>query len=120
MFVTQVVPFPEDSSLPVVAAYQRALSAYAPDTVPGFVSLEGYLAGRLAIVGLQWCGAQLDRSCFVESIRGARGIDIDGFQLVYGREDNQGSDAVFLTVIGPDGRYRSVDTLREAESWAPN
>ena len=120
VFVTQVVPFPEDSSLPVVAAYQRALSAYAPDTVPGFVSLEGYLAGRLAIVGLQWCGDQLDRSCFVESIRGARGIDIDGFQLVYGREDNQGSDAVFLTVIGPDGRYRSVDTLREAESWAPN
>ena len=120
VFVTQVVPFPEDSSLPVVAAYQRALSAYAPDAVPGFVSLEGYLAGRLAIVGLQWCGAQLDRSCFVESIRGARAVDIDGFQLVYGRNDNQGSDAVFLTVIGPDGRYRSVDTLREAKSWAPN
>ena len=56
VLVTQVVPFPEDDSLAVVAAYQRALAAYAPDATPGFVSFEGYLAGRLAIAGLEQCG----------------------------------------------------------------
>ena len=41
-------------------------------------------------------------------------IDIDGFQLRYGRGDNQGSDSVFLTVIGPDASFNPVDSLREA------
>ena len=32
-------------------------------------------------------------------------FDIDGYQFHYGRHDKQGSDAVFLTVIGRDGEY---------------
>ena len=109
VFVTQVVPFPTDTSLPVVQAYHRALAAYDPDEDPGFVSFEGYLAGRLAILGLERCGRELSRECFLSSLRSAD--EIDGFKLRYGDADNQGSDAVFLTVIGPDGRYRAVDSL---------
>ena len=112
VFVTQVVPFPEDDSQPVVAAYQAALAAYDPEAVPGFVSLEGYLAGRLAIVGLEGCGPEVDRACFLASLRGAESFDIDGFALEFGADDNQGSDAVFLSVIGFDGRYYPVQTLR--------
>ncbi|MYE33023.1 MAG: ABC transporter substrate-binding protein, partial [Chloroflexi bacterium] len=112
VFVTQVVPFPWDDALPVVAAYQRALKAHDPEAEPGFVSLEGYIAGRLAIIGLERCGAEVDRSCFLDSILGAEELDIDGFPLSFGEDDNQGSDAVFMTVIGFDGRYYQVKTLR--------
>ena len=112
VFVTQVVPFPEDDSQPLVAAYQAALAAYEPEAAPGFVSLEGYLAGRLAIAGLEGCGPEVDRACFLESLRGAESLDIDGFALEFGEDDNQGSDAVFLSVIGFDGRYSPVQTLR--------
>ena len=56
VFVSQVVPFPEDSDLPVIARYSAALTAHDPNAAPGFVSLEGYLAGRLAIFGLTACG----------------------------------------------------------------
>ena len=84
VFVTQVVPFPTDDALPVVAAYHDALSAYAPDAVPGFVSLEGYLAGRLAIAGLERCGRELDRACFLDGLLRGEAIDIDGFRLRYG------------------------------------
>ena len=114
VFVTQVVPFPTDGSLPIVAAYLRALSAYASDAIPGFVSLEGYLAGRLAIASLDSCGREVDRACFLDSLRRTGAIDIDGFELRYGDGDNQGSDQVFLTVIGRDGVYHPVDTLRDA------
>ena len=89
--VTQVVPFPDDDSLPLIAAYKRALAVYAPDAVPGFVSLEGYLAGRLAIAGLDSCGPAVDRACFVNALLGADAIDIDGFELSFGENDNQGS-----------------------------
>ena len=116
VLVTQVVPFPEDDSQQVIAAYQRALAAYAPEAVPSFVSLEGYLAGRLAIAGLEKCSVELDRACFLASLRGAEMLEIEGFLLQYGEDDNQGSDKVFLTVIGPGEQYYAIESLREIET----
>ena len=113
VYITQVVPYPMDDTVPIVRRYRSALSVYAPEAVPGFVSFEGYLAGRLAIAGLEGCGQEVDRACFLESLRGADVIDIDGFQLRYGRGDNQGSDTVFLTVIGEDGLVRPVTSLKD-------
>ena len=113
VYVTQVVPFPTDDSLPITAQYLEALAAYAPDAVPGFVSFEGYLAGRLAIAGLEGCGRDVDRSCFLNSLRSAATVQIGGFELQYGKGDNQGSDKVFLTRIGSDGNYYPVETLRD-------
>ena len=114
VFVTQVVPFPTDEIPRVGIAYRRALATHAPEATPGFVSYEGYLAGRLAIVALERCGREVDRAGFLKSLRSTDIIDLDGFELLYGENDNQGSDAVFLTVIGTDGSYRSIQTLRDA------
>ena len=114
VYVTQVVPFPTDDSIPVVQAYLNALSAYDPVAVPGFVSFEGYLAGRLAIIGLEACDRNIDRDCFLEALHRPGITDFGGFQLSFGSEDNQGSDAVFLTTIGRDGEYHPVDTLAGA------
>ena len=94
-----------------MATYLEALAAYDEDAVPGFVSLEGYLAGRLAIAGLEICGPDLNRTCFMNAIRGAGEIDIEGFKLLYGSDDNQGSDSVFLTVIGSDGGLHAAASL---------
>ena len=109
--VAQVVPSPDDASIAVVAKYQMALAAYTPDATTSFVSLEGYLAGRLAIAGLDGCGSNLTRNCFLNAIRNNQSVAIDGFPLRYGPEDNRGSDAVFITVLGEGSRYRQVDRL---------
>ena len=101
VYVTQVVPLPGDTSQPVVNSYHTALKTFDEGAVPGFVSLEGYLAGRLAIAGLDLCGPDLSRQCFLDAIRNAGSIDIEGLVLEYGPSDNQGSDAVFLTVLVP-------------------
>ena len=113
VYVTQVVPFPRDESFPVVSAYLDALSAYDPSAPHDFVSLEGYLAGRLAIEALRSCGQKVDHDCFFKGVRESNVIDIDGFELQYGPGDNQGSDTVFLSVIGSDGQYHSVDSLKD-------
>ncbi|MYE24852.1 MAG: ABC transporter substrate-binding protein [Gammaproteobacteria bacterium] len=112
VFVTQVVPLPSDD-LDVVRAYRNALAAVNQDAAPGFVSLEGYLAGRLAIVALEGAGAEITRARFLETLHQAGAIDMGGFQLEYGTDDNQGSDEVFVTVIDPGGSYRSVTNLAE-------
>ncbi len=115
VLTTQVVPFPTDTDIPVVAAYLDALAAYNPNGAPGFVSLEGYLAGRLAIAGLASCGPTVDRHCFSERFASPEPIDIDGFVLSYGDQDNQGSDQVFWSMIDSGGEYRQLGALSEME-----
>ena len=115
VFVTQVVPFPTDESIPVVASYLDALSEFDESAEPGFVSLEGYLAGRLAIAAMERCGRDVSRTCFLDHLLNGGNFDIDGFPLSYINRatDNQGSDTVFLTVIGSDQKYHPIKTLRD-------
>ena len=113
VYVTQVTPLPDDRRSRVIRNYQAALSAVDPDAEPGFVSLEGYLAGRLAIAGLEACGSDLNRACFLEALREAQSISIDDIRLQFGPGDNQGSDAVLLTVLEADGDYREVERITQ-------
>ena len=106
VYITQVVPFPGDSSIPVVASYQRALAVTAPDSEPGFVSLEGYLAGRLVAQGLRLSGPATTPALFLDRLRQSPAIDLGGFELGYGPADNQGSDRVYLTRIDGNGEVR--------------
>ena len=91
------------------------MANYAPNAEPGFVSFEGYLAGRLVVHALQLCGKDVDRECLLRVLRTAAEFDIDGFPLDYGEDDNQGSDQVFLTIIGEDGGYLPLQTLRSLQ-----
>ena len=112
VFMTQVVPAPDDADTPVVAEYLAALGALDANAEPGFVSLEGYLAGRLAIVGLEAC-EDLTRACFLDALRMSQSIDLSGLDLQYGPGDNQGSDEVIMTVIDELGGFLPVVDLEE-------
>ena len=111
VYVTQVVPFPEDAGLPVVAEYQAALRRIDSGATPSFVSLEGYLAGRLAAEGLRLAGPEPTREGFLRSLKTSGEIDLSGFSLTYGMNDNQGSDQVYLTVIDESGDFASVSAI---------
>lgn len=111
VYVTQVVPLPSDASIPVVKAYQAALAASdAKDKTPGFVSLEGYLVGRTVIAGLEKAGKEPTRKAFMEALTSGS-YDFGGFKMTFGPNDNRGSDDVYLTVIGSDGKFKSVTSL---------
>ena len=104
--VSQVVPFPWDTSLKVVADYQAAIKG-APD----FVSLEGYLVGRLAIAALEKIGGEPTRGALLKVIKDTGKFDIGGLAMTFGPTKNEGLDQVFLTVIQPDGSFKAVDKL---------
>jgi len=105
--VSQVVPFPWDTSLKVVADYQAAIKA-APD----FVSLEGYLVGRLAIAALEKMPGEPTRDGLIKAIKDTGKFDVGGLVMTFGPSKNEGLDDVFLTVIQADGSFKSVDKLR--------
>jgi len=110
--VTQVVPFPGDASLPLVARYQAALKSLDPGAKPGFVSLEGYLVGRLVIAALEKIAGEPSREGLLAAI-GNSTFDFQGTKLSYGPKDNRGTDQVHLTVIQRDGSFRAINTLKE-------
>lgn len=109
VYITQVVPFPEDGGSPLIRRYRRALGQVArPAPRPSFVSLEGYVTGRLAAEVLERAGPEPTQERFLEAMTTLGRLNLDGFRLAFGPEDNQGSDAVFLTRIEADGRLRPL------------
>ena len=109
VLVTQVVPFPLSDSPPISMKYRAALRAFDSDVSPEFFSYEGYLVGRLTLLGLERAGADVNRDSFLLATRSLENVDLDGFLLDFS-DDNQGSDGVFMTVLSADGSPRSVES----------
>ena len=57
---------------------------------------------------LEEAGRELTRAKFMEAMRNMTFDDLDGFSLQFGETDNQGSDQVFLTMIGDNQTYQAV------------
>lgn len=108
--VSQVVPFPGDKSLPVVASYQSALAAVNEKSKPGFVSLEGYLAGRLVVEAIRRIPGEPTREAFLDAIE-REPFDLGGVKLIFSATQNQGSNQVYFTVLQSDGFFRPVTRL---------
>jgi branched-chain amino acid transport system substrate-binding protein len=111
VIVSQVVPFPWDASLKVVAEYQAAEKALDPSLAPDFVSLEGYLAGRLAAAALEMTGPNPTRADMLRVINEVGRFDISGHIMTFGRKVQDAPARVFLTVIQPDGTFKAVEKL---------
>jgi ABC-type branched-subunit amino acid transport system substrate-binding protein len=111
VIVSQVVPFPGDASLKVVADYQAALKAIDAKAEPEFVSLEGYLVGRLAVAALEKAGADLTREGLIKAIKATGKFDIGGLPMTFSAEKNEGLDKVFMTIIEADGKFKPVEKL---------
>jgi ABC-type branched-subunit amino acid transport system substrate-binding protein len=108
--VSQVVPFPGDKSLPLVSSYQSALAAVNGKSKPGFVSLEGYLAGRLVVEAMRRIAGEPTREAFLDAIE-REPFDLGGVKLTFSATQNQGSNQVYFTVLQPDGFFRPVTRL---------
>ena len=108
VIVSQVVPFPWDASIPLVAEYQAALKAVNASAEPGFVSLEGYIVGRLAIAALEDAGAAPTRESFLNAVWGMSALDLGGVTMRFAADDSQGMDDVFMTEINAEGGFSPI------------
>ncbi len=104
VMVTQVVPPPTVDSnapaLPGVKEYLALLKNYYPRSRPSFVGLEGYLNARILVEGITRAGADITREKFIKAIESIDQYDL-GIQnpLSFGKNDNQGLDDVYYTII---------------------
>lgn len=98
--VTQVVPFPWNRWIPVVADYQRCLQRHDVEARFGFTSLEGYLAARMITEALERAGAAPTRASLANALESIQGVDFGGFRLDMSSDDHQASEFVELTFLG--------------------
>ncbi|MGI9558288.1 MAG: ABC transporter substrate-binding protein [Thermodesulfobacteriota bacterium] len=106
--ISQVVPLPWSDN-PLANRYRKALKVYAGGEVsPGFVSMEGYIAGRLIVDALGRVEGDLTRDKFLDVIFSGGPFDVDGLELVFSDTDNEGLQKVNLTRVADDGKSFEV------------
>lgn len=106
VYISQVVPSPNDTSHALVQAYKADMQGTDVD----HASLEGYIGARVFIEALRKAGAEPTREAFIDALEHLD-MDLGGFTVVFSRNRHQGSDAVYLTRI-EQGKAVTVTTMR--------
>lgn len=94
-----------------MADYQAAQKAFDPTLTPDFVSLEGYISGRLVAAALEQLGRNPTRADLMRIFHEVGRFEISGSIITLGARAMDTSPKVFLTVIQKDGTFRAVDRL---------
>lgn len=97
--ISQVMPFPFTSSMPVVRDYLRAMKL-ASSSQASFTSLEGYVAARVFVEGLKRAGKDLTRDKLISALETFSYTDFGGFNVNFTPTSHNGSTFVDLTMIG--------------------
>jgi ABC-type branched-subunit amino acid transport system substrate-binding protein len=111
VIVSQVVPDPQETKIPLVSEYTQSMQQYQHDAPISFTSLEGYIAGKLFSQIAQAVPGTLTREAFISTMQSVGTFDLGGVTLVFGPDDHQGLDAIYLTTIYPS--ILKLDTERQ-------
>ena len=107
VIMSQVVPRPGSVSAQVVKRCQEDLVALGGGARIGFTSLEGYIAGRVAIeaakAGSAKSGTQLSRTRFQEALSELN-VDLGGYRVHFTSQKLGGSHFVDVVAIDRTGR----------------
>ncbi len=102
LVITQVVPPYYLTDLKGVALYRRALSKYAPASLPNFVSLEGFVDAMVLVEGLKRAGKEPTREGLIRGIESIHEMDLrlgPQLKLNYSAKAHKGFDEVIPTVV---------------------
>jgi ABC-type branched-subunit amino acid transport system substrate-binding protein len=102
--ISQVVPFPWATGVPVVKEYQ-ALAKKAGFADYNFSAMEGFLVAKVMVEGLRRAGKNLTREGFVDTMEKMQDVDVGGFFVTYSPKSHTGSKFVDLTIIGREGKF---------------
>ena len=105
--VSQVVPNYQNDNSDVVTQYNELIAASGKE--PSFTSLEGYVAGRIFVAGLEKHKGPFTPESLVEDFEslGDLGLGI-GATSGFKPDNHQYSQSVWGTVIQADGSFRNL------------
>lgn len=103
--ISQVVPLPSNTVVPVVREFQQAWKASGTTLEPSHLALEGYINARVFAEVLRRAGRNPTRNSFIDSAWNMKGYDLGGFEVNFTESNKNASRFVELTMVSRDGRF---------------
>jgi branched-chain amino acid transport system substrate-binding protein len=103
--VSQVVPSPTKTVVPLVRQFQQAWKATATALEPSHLALEGYINARVFVEALRRSGRNPSRERFIDAAWNIKRLDLGGFEVNFTEPGKNASRFVELTMVGRDGRF---------------
>lgn len=100
--MSQVVPPPTKTSIPIVREYQQAIKEVAPQKVHSFTGLESYIAAKMLGEGLRRAGPSVTRASLLKALESMNSYDVGGYVISLSPTNHNGSKYVDLTILGHD------------------
>ncbi|WP_424192473.1 ABC transporter substrate-binding protein [Ampullimonas aquatilis] len=100
--ISQVMPFPWSTSVPIVKEYQDMLKKYGKEEAPSYYTLEGFVNAKLIVDALKKLGRDITRAKYIAALEGTH--DLGGFVLKYEGKNRSGTKFVEMTVVGKNGK----------------
>lgn len=102
--VSQVVPYPWASTLPLTAEYQRAMKKIG-QTELSFGSFEGYIGAKVLVEALKRSGESPSPAAVKRALESFGQLDLGGIHVKYSPTDHAGLTFSELSMIKGDGSY---------------
>ena len=102
--ISQVVPFPDNSTAPVVREMRQLPTAMLPAAGVTYTTLEGFIAAKVMAEALRRAGPQLSREKLVAALESMRDFDVGGFPVNYAGGSHLGSRFAEVTIVSKSGR----------------
>ncbi len=103
--VTQVVPLPSNTVVPVVRDFQNAWRESGSTLDPSHIALWGYINARVFVEALRRAGRNPTRKAFIESAWSMRRVDLGGYDVSFDQPGRNASRFVELTMISHAGKF---------------
>ena len=104
--ITQVVPSPAHTTIPIVAECARAMRA-AQIADMNYTNLEACIGAKILVEGVRRAGKNMSRSSLLKSLQGLGTYDVGGFSVTFNRDSQHGSRWTELSVITKAGGFRN-------------
>lgn len=102
--ISQVVPSPWNSSMPLVADYQAAMRK-AGISEFSYASLEGYINAKVLVEGLRRAGPNPTPETLKAALENFRSLDVGGLAVHYSPTQHTGLTFSELTMLRRDGGF---------------
>lgn len=102
--ISQVVPYPWNSGMPLIAEYQAAMKKIGANDF-SYGSLEGYVSAKVLVEGLRRAGANPTPETLRKGLESFRTLDLGGISVQYRPGEHKGLTFSELSMLKSDGRY---------------
>jgi branched-chain amino acid transport system substrate-binding protein len=103
--VSQVVPSPQSTLLPIVQDFQQAWKALDVKQEPSHLALEGYINARVFCEVLRRAGRNPTRASLIDAAWKTENLNLGGFNINFTEPGKNASRFVELTMVGKNVRF---------------